>query len=243
MCTPASKLLLSLLLLLGAGSVARAQLYEARTSSVNMDKRERDAVKVQVDGTAQWTRDFWQAWLKDTYNIRLKGDGVFGVGKKDVLAARQVPMSSVSGKLLDLYSTVTAPSDSVAELSVWASLGPDTFLSAAGTPSEFSALRNLAQSFASAARLKAYREQIAEAEKQLRDAEKEKERLEKERVSLANTTKANLEKIEQLKKQNADNKLKSAQDSVKLLDNARLMELRKTQLERRRARLTTLDRK
>ncbi|MCA8831638.1 glutathione S-transferase family protein [Hymenobacter pini] len=237
-------LLLALTIAALTGSfAARAQLYEVRTSSVNADKREREALKVQIDGSAQWTRDFWQSWLKDTYNIRLKGDGVFGVGKKDVLAAKQVPMSSISGKLLDLYSTVTAPADTVAELSVWAAMGPDSFLSAAGTPSEFSSLRTIVQSFAAAARLKAYREQITEAEKQLATAEKDKEKLEKERVSLANNTKANLEKIEQLKKQNTDNKLKSAEDSVKLLDNARLMELRKQQLERRRARLTNLDRK
>ncbi|RSK51270.1 glutathione S-transferase family protein [Hymenobacter rigui] len=231
------------LAVLFVASAARAQLYEVRSSSVNFEKKEREALKVQIDGTAQWTRDFWQSWLKDTYNIKLKGDGVFGVGKKDVLAAKQVPMSSISGKLLDMYSTVTAPSDTVAELSVWAAMGPDSFLSAAGTPSEYSALRNIVQSFAAAARLKAYREQITEAEKQLTAAEKDKEKMEKERVSLANNTKANLEKIEQLKKQNIDNKLKSAEDSVKLLDNARLMELRKQQLERRRARLTNLDRK
>ncbi|MBX0291128.1 hypothetical protein K3G63_11790 [Hymenobacter sp. HSC-4F20] len=232
-----------LVVMLCAPVAVRAQLYDARTSSVSVDKRERDAVKVQVEGTAQWTRDFWQSWLKDTYNIKLKGSGVFGVGKKDVLEAKQVPMSSITGKLLDLYSTVTSPSDTTSELSVWAAMGPDSFLSASGTPSEFSSLRNLTQSFAAAARLKAYREQITEAEKQLTAAEKDKEKLEKERISLANSTKANLEKIEQLKKQNADNKLKSAEDSVKLLDNARLTELRKAQVERRRARLTNLDRK
>ncbi|UOQ78418.1 hypothetical protein MUN84_07550 [Hymenobacter sp. 5516J-16] len=232
-----------LLAVLLAPAATHAQLYDARTSSVNYDKRERDAVKVQVEGTAQWTRDYWQAWLKDTYNIKLKGSGVFGVGKKDVLEAKQVPMSSVTGKLLDLYSTVTSPSDTVSELSVWAAMGPDSFLSATGTPSEFSSLRNMTQSFAAAARTKAYREQIAEAEKQLTAAEKDKEKLEKERASLANNTKSNLEKIEQLNKQNADNKLKSAEDSVKLIDNVRLTELRKAQLERRRARLTNLDRK
>ena len=221
----------------------RAQLYEARTSSVNFEKREREALKVQVEASADWTRDFWQSWLKDTYNIKLKGDGVFGVGKKDNLTAKQVPMSSVTGKLLDLYSTVTAPSDSVAELSVWAAMGPDAFLSAAGTPTEFSALRGIVQSFGAAARLKAYREQITEAEKQLVATEKDKDKLERERTSLAGNTKSNLEKIEQLRQQNADNKLKSADDSVKLLDNARLLELRRAQLERRRARLTNLDRK
>ncbi|UOQ79920.1 hypothetical protein [Hymenobacter sp. 5414T-23] len=226
-----------------ASAPAQAQLYDARNSSVNFERKERDGVKVQVEGTAQWTRDYWQAWLKDTYNIKLKGDGVLGVGKKDILVAKQAPMSSVSGKLVDLYSSVTAPSDSVAELSVWAALGPDAFITSGGTPSEFSSLRNIAQSFAAAARVKAYREQIAEAEKQFKESEKEKEKLEKERTSLAATTQSNLTKIEQLKQQNADHKLKLAEDSVKLLDNARLLELRKAQVERRRARLTNLDRK
>jgi hypothetical protein len=235
--------LFSLLGLLLSASAVQAQLYEVRTSSVNYERKERDAVKVQVEGTAQWTRDYWQTWLKDTYNIRLKGSGVLGVGKKDVLVAKQAPMSSVSGKLIDLYSTVTAPSDTVAELSVWAALGPDSFLSSGGTASEFSSLRNITQSFAAAARVKAYREQIAEAEKQFKESEKEKEKLEKERTSLAANTQSNLTKIEQLKQQNADNKLKLAEDSVKLIDNARLLELRKAQVERRRARLTNLDRK
>ncbi|TGE10087.1 hypothetical protein [Hymenobacter fodinae] len=235
--------LLALFALVLAATSAQAQLYDARNSSVNFERKERDAVKVQVEGTAQWTRDFWQTWLKDTYNIRLRGDGVLGVGKKDILVAKQAPMSSVSGKLIDLYSTVTAPSDTVSELSVWAALGPDAFITASGTPSEFSSLRTITQSFAAAARVKAYREQIAEAEKQFKESEKEKEKLEKERASLATNTQSNLAKIEQLKKQNADNKLKSAEDSVKLLDNARLLELRKAQVERRRARLTNLDRK
>ncbi|TGD81288.1 hypothetical protein [Hymenobacter wooponensis] len=235
--------ILAFLALILTSASVQAQLYDARNSSVNFERKERDAVKVQVEGTAQWTRDFWQAWLKDTYNIRLKGDGVLGVGKKDILVAKQAPMSSVSGKLVDLYSTITAPSDTVSELSVWAALGPDAFITTGGTPSEFSSLRNIAQSFAAAARVKAYREQIAEAEKQFKESEKEKEKLEKERASLASNTQSNLTKIEQLKQQNANNKLKSAEDSVKLIDNARLLELRKAQVERRRARLTNLDRK
>ncbi|QDA60802.1 hypothetical protein [Hymenobacter jejuensis] len=222
---------------------ASAQLYDVRTNSVNYERKERDALKVQVEGTAQWTRDFWVSWLKDTYSIKLKGEGVFGVGKKDLLVAKQAPVSSVSGKLLDLYSTVTSPSDTVSELSVWAAMGPDAFLSPDRTPSEFAALRNITQNFATAARLKAFREQIAAAEKQLKDAEKEKEKLEKERVSLQNNTTSNLAKIESLKKQNIENTLKAREDSVKLITNAQLLDLRKARLQSRRDRLSALDRK
>jgi hypothetical protein len=236
----------SLLLLLAsllAGPAASAQLYEVRQSSVNHEKRERSALKVQVDGTPEWTRDFWQSWLKDTYNIKVKGNGTFGVGKRDIMVAKQVPASSISGKLIDLYGMVTAPSDSTTELAVFAAFNADTYFDADKTPTEYAALRNIVTNFASAARLKAYREQLAAAEKELRETEKEKERLEKERVSLSNNTQNNLDKIESLKKQNIENKLKSSQDSAQLVVNAQQMELRKVQLQRRRDRLSTLDKK
>ncbi|TGE27074.1 hypothetical protein [Hymenobacter metallicola] len=237
-----STILLASLLGLSAPK-ASAQLYEARTSSVNFEKKERDAVKVQIEATAAWTRDFWQSWLKDTYNIRLKGDGVLGVGKKDVLVAKQTPASSVSGKLIDFYSMVTAPSDSTSELSVFAAFGPDTFLNPDKTPTEFAALRSMAQSFAGAARIKAYKEKIAEAEKQLKEAEKEKERLQKEITTLEANTTSNLARIEALKQTNISNALKAREDSVKLVTNAQQMELRKVQLQKRRDRLSALDRK
>ncbi|MBG8552868.1 hypothetical protein [Hymenobacter guriensis] len=235
--------LLTLLLTLLANLPAAAQLYEVRPGSVQFEKRERDAVKVQIDGTAQWTREFWQSWLKDTYNIKLKGGGVLGVGKKDVMEAKQTQVSSVSGKLLDLYSAVTAPTDSTAELSVWAALGPDAFLHPDKTVSEYAALRGMVQSFATAARLKAYKEQIEEAEKRLKDGEKEKDDLNKDIKNMQSNTTANLARIEALKKQNIENTLKARQDSVKLIENARLLEIRKAQLQRRKDRLSALDRK
>jgi len=230
-------------LLLGLRPTAMAQLYEARNSTVRADSQERDAVKVQTDGSAQWLRDFWQSWLKDTYNIRLKGNGVLGVGKKEILQAPQVPVSSVSGKLLDFYSTVTAPTDTTAELAVYAAFDKTAYLSAAGTPSEYAALRNIAQSFATAARQKAYREQLVAAEEQLRTAEKEKERLNKEVTGLQTNTAANLLKIATLQKQNEANVLQTRQDSVKLAHNAQELELHQRHVQRRRAQLSALDRK
>lgn len=233
-------------LLLAALFMARsaaAQLYEVRQSSINYEKRERPATKVLVDGTPEWTRDFWQAWLKDTYNIKIKGNGVLGVGKREVLGAKQVPASSVSGKLIDLYAQVTAPSDSVTELAVFGGYDAKSYFSPESTPTEFAAMRTMTESFARAARQKAYREQLEAAEKELRETEKEKERLEKERVSLAKNTENNLEKIESLKKQNMENKLRASQDSAQLLVNAQQLAQRQAKLQRRKDRLSTLDRK
>src|SRR4028118_1751852 len=97
-----------LFLLLVLPRLAAAQLYDVRSSSVNHDRRERSALKVQVDGTASDTRDYFQEWMKDSYSVRFKAGGIAGLGKSSTLTARQTSASTISGKLVDLYATVIA---------------------------------------------------------------------------------------------------------------------------------------
>lgn len=236
----------SLLLVLAGlltAAPASAQLYDVRPGEVNYNRSPRPALKVQVDGKASDVRDFFQSWMKSSYNVKFKSGGVLGLGKSDVLLARQTPASTVSGKLIDLYATIIAPSDSVAEVAVFGGFDENTFFDPDKTATEYTALRGIVQSFASAARLKGYREQIAEAEKKLRTTEKEKERLEKNRIYLQTNTTANLGRIEDLKKKNADNLLQSRADSVSLLKNTQVLEQSRLRLQRRRDRLSALDRK
>jgi hypothetical protein len=84
---------------------------------------------------------------------------------------------------------------------------------------------------------------IAEAEKKLKATEKEKERLEKEQASLKSNTEANLARIEELKKKNAENLLQSRTDSASQLKNNKLLDESRLRLQRRRDRLSALDRK
>ncbi|MDB5233089.1 MAG: hypothetical protein JWR44_82 [Hymenobacter sp.] len=222
---------------------ASAQLYDVRPGEVNYNKKPRAALKVQVDGKATDVREYFQEWMKSSYNVKFKTGGVLGFGKSDVLAARQTPASTISGKLLDLYATVIAPSDSVAEVAVFGGFDDNTFFDADNTKTEYNAMRAMLQNFAGASRLKAYRDLIAEAEKKLKAVEKEKDRLEKEQVSLKTNTAANLERIEELKKKNAENLLQSRADSASQLKNNLLLNDSRLRLQRRRDRLSALDRK
>jgi hypothetical protein len=181
--------------------------------------------------------------MKSSYNIRFKNGGVLGMNKSEVLKAKQTPASTVSGKLVDVYASVIAPSDSVSELAVFGAFDDNTFFDPDKTATEFSALRAITQNFAAAARLKAYREQIEEAEKKLKEVEKQKEKLEKNITSTKANTVSNLAKIEELKRQNEANRAQAAQDSVSLIGNAKLRETSQTLLQRRRDRLSALDRK
>ena len=234
-------LLLSACLLLARP--ATAQLYDVRPSDVSYNTNPRPAFKVQVDGSASDVRDFFQKWMKSSYNVKFKTGGVFGLMKSDVLTAHQTPASSISGKLVDLYATVTAPSDSVTEVAVFGGFDDNTFFSPDKTATEYTALRGIVQNFAGATRLNAYRTMVAEAEKKLKAAEREKERLEKERISLQTNTVTNLKRIEELKKRNLDNVTQARADSVTLIGTTLLLEQQRQRLQRRRDRLSALDRK
>ena len=226
-----------------AAAPASAQLYDVRPGDVSYNRSPRPALKVQVDGKASDVRDFLQSWMKSSYNIKFKNGGVLGLGKSDVLVARQTPASTVSGKLVNIYASVVAPSDSVSEVSLFGGFDDNTFFDPDKTATEYNALRTITQSFASAARLKAYRDQVADAEKKVKTTEKEKEKLEKSRISLQNNTTSNLARIEELKKKNGENLTQSRSDSVSLIKNAQLLDQSRVRLQRRRDQLSTLDRK
>ena len=222
---------------------AVAQLYDVRPGEVNYNKKPRAALKVQVDGKATEVREYFQDWMKSSYNVKFKTGGVLGFGKSDVLVARQTPASTISGKLVDLYSTIIAPTDSTVEVAFFGGFDDNTFFDPSSTKTEYDALRAIAQNFAGAARLKAYRDMIAEAEKKLKVTEKEKDRLEKEQANLKSNTAANLARIEELKKKNAENMVQSRTDSAAQLKNTKLLDESRLRLQRRRDRLSALDRK
>ncbi|WP_310392744.1 hypothetical protein [Hymenobacter sp.] len=239
------KLLASLLAFVAflVAAPASAQLYDVRAADVSYNKSPRPALKVQVDGKASDVRDYFQEWMRKSYNVKFKSGGVLGFGKSDVLVARQTPASAISGKLVDLYATIAAPSDSVSEVAVFGGFDDNTFFDPAKTAAEYNALRGIVQSYAGAARLKAYRDLIADAEKQLKAAEKEKERLEKNRTYLQSNTASNLARIEELKKKNAENLQQARSDSASLIKNAQVVDESRLRLQRRRDRLSALDRK
>ena len=237
------KKLVTCLLALGSlllTQAATAQLYDVRTTEYNFDKLPRAALEVDVDGNASYVSDYFQDWMKSNYGIKFKSGGVFGLGTSGVLKAKQVPANAVSGKLLDLYAAVVSPSDSVSRVTFFGGFDEKTFFTAEGTPAEFNSLRAMLQSYASAARTKAYRDMIDDAEKRVRESEKEKERLEKERQKLADDTRANLEKIEKLTQQNLENTRQSRTDSTLLIQNGQLLLQQRQRLQQRRDRMSAL---
>jgi hypothetical protein len=229
-------LLISALLLV-AGSV-QAQLYEVTTGLTTYEKRDHQAATVQVDGSVENTRNFWQQYMKDTYDLRFKGGALasLGVGKKDVLSAQQVSGIKVSSRPVDLFVNFAAVNDSVTNVALFGAFGDKTFFDPTRTVPEFKGMQNIMQKFAVAARVNAYRDQVKQAEDNVAAAEKEQQKLTKSIQSAQSNTASNLKRIDELTHQNVTNAQQMHNDSTQLTTT-------RLRLQQRRERLATVERK
>ena len=233
--------LIGLLMLLGAP--AWAQLYTVTNGTATRDRRDRDAVLVQVDGSVETTRDFWQDYMKDTYGIRFKSKALatLGIkGKKDELSAPQATGAGISSRPADLYINLTAINDSTTEVALFGGFGDKTYFAPGATPSEFASLRKIMEKFATAARVNAYQVQVQDAERAVATMDKEQDKLTRGIQAAQNNTASNLKRIDELTNKNRSNALQMHQDSVQLATNAKVQELNQVRLQRRRARAATV---
>lgn len=225
---------------------AWAQLYQVTSGVATHDRRDRDALLVQVDGSVETTRDFWQDFMKDNYNIRFKSSALatLGIkGTKSELAAQQVSGAGISSRPVDLYVNLNAINDSTTEVAFFGGFGDKTYFEPERTVPEFKGLRKIMDKFAVAARVNAYQVQVKEAERAVSDADKEQDKLNRSIQAAQSNTAANLKRIDELTNKNRSNALQMHQDSLQLTNNASLRELTRARLERRRARLATVDHK
>lgn len=224
----------------------RAQLYHVASGVATHDRRDRDALLVQVDGSVETTRDFWQDYMKDTYSVRFKSGALatLGIkGKKDELAAQQVSGLGIASRPVDLYVNLNAINDSTTEVAFFGGFGDKTYFEPNSTASEFKGLQKILDKFAIAARVNAYQVQVKEAERDVTAAEKEQDKLNRSIQSAQSNTAANLKRMDELTAKNRSNALQMHQDSTQLTSNAQLRELRRVRLLRRRTRLASIGAK
>ncbi|MGI4743520.1 MAG: hypothetical protein ACRYG7_50865 [Janthinobacterium lividum] len=224
----------------------RAQLYQVTSGVATHDRRDRDALLVQVDGSVATTRDFWQDYMKDTYGVRFKSGALatLGIkGKKDELAAQQVSGLGVASRPVDLFVNLNAINDSTTEVAFFGGSGDKTYFEPTRTAPEFKGLQKIMDKFATAARVNAYQVQVKEAERDVTAAEKEQDKLNRSIQSAQSNTTANLKRMDELTAKNRSNALQMHQDSTQLTSNAQLRELTRVRLLRRRAHLASIGAK
>jgi len=214
------------------------QNYVVRQGQLPYAGRTQYSANVVVDGPEDQTRDFLQSFMKETYRIPLKSGFVNMVTKKNgVLTAKQVAGTNISSRAVDIYAATTALTDSTTEVALFGGFGEKTFFSPDLTSTEFKRLQAMLERYAPAARVNAFRQQVAAAEANVAAIDKEKEKITRAMENTRANTAANLKRIDELLRQNKANALTISQDSVQLIGNAQLREAGTQVLQRRRERL------
>ena len=222
---------------------AQAQLYQITSGVVARDKRDCSALLVQVDGSVETTRSFWQDFMKDEYSLRFKTGALatLGIrGKKDELVAQQVSGVGISSRPVDLYVSLNAVNDSTTEVAFFGGFGDKTYFDPTRNTVEFKGLRKILDKYVPAARLNAYQAQVKDAEREVTVADKEQEKLSRSIQAAQSNTAANLRRIDELTNKNRANAQQMHQDSTQLATNAQLRELNRVRLQRRQERLATV---
>lgn len=235
-------LLLVLLGLLGLPAAAQTQLYVVREGQLPYAGRTQHSVNVVVDGPLNQTRDYFQDFMKDQYRLNFRSGlaGLVGMGKKNLVAAKQQAGTFISSRPVDLYAAFTTLADSTTEVALFGGFGDKTFFSPDLTTTEFKRLGTMMEKYAPAARYNAFRQQVVAAEAAVAAIDKEKARLDKSIQSTQANTAANLKRIDELLRQNQANAAQLRQDSTQLITNGQNRQAAQQVLEARRARLSTV---
>lgn len=239
-----------LLLLTGLPAFAFAQtdLYLVKDGQLPYAGRTQYSVNVVVEGPVSDTRDFFQSFMKDAYRVSFKSSLVSLLKLKNndnngVLTAKQTTSTGVSSRPVDLYTAFTMLTDSTTEVALFGGFGEKTFFSPDLTKLEYKRMRAILEKYSPAARTHYYRQQVAEAEAKVAAIDKEKDKLNKTMQATRDNTAANLKRIDELLRQNQSNAQKLSQDSTQLVGNAQLREVSQAEVERRRERLSAVEKK
>ncbi|WP_223653779.1 hypothetical protein [Hymenobacter psoromatis] len=231
-----------------AFAFAQTDLYLIKDGQLPYAGRTQYSVNVVVEGKVSDTRDFFQSFMKDAYHASFRSSLVSLLNLKNnssngLLTAKQVSGIGISSRPVDLYAAFTMLTDSTTEVAMFGGFGEKTFISPDLTSSEYKKMRAVLEKYAPAARTYYYRRQVAEAEAKVAAIDKEKEKLNKAMQTTRDNTAANLKRIEELLGQNKTNAQKLSQDSTQLVGNAQLREVGQAEVERRRERLSGVEKK
>lgn len=186
-----------------------SQTVDLSSTSIQHNDKQRDAILAEIEPTKKTVKNAWKNYLKDNYDIKLKGFGLFS--NKDVLYAEDIKLNMLSDKRINLYTKFEETENST-KMIVFASFGYDIYFSSIGYSSEFSKMRKLTSNFLKNYLPKYYQneinntkevkeeleEKIAENKEDISDREEEINKLKEEILSLENELKENSKKAEEI---------------------------------------------
>lgn len=225
--------LLTVLLLVFSTSVD-GQINELKTASANFEGVNRPSLQVTIEPDRKDAEKALKKYLKKTHGVKVSG------GK--TMKAEEVVFGAVSGKKMDLYTTVEEV-DGGSQMSFMARFGYDIFLTPETYPEEFAAMRSAMDDFLGEFLTDYYQSQIKDEEKALAKDLKAREKSIAKSEKLADQNASAVDKIADLEADIKDNEkeideLKSSQEEM-----TTKVDYQKQQLDKMREKLQTVSSK
>jgi len=140
-----SKLVLIPLFCIIFSPVLSGQDLVFRDSDYEFKKEQRPAVMVRVDVPPKTLKGAWKDFLKDEYDIKLKGFGF--LANKDQLTAEEVDFKAISDEKVDFYSQFEEKKNEETVMYIFARHGYDFYVGPEKFPSEYDRMRSIVEKF------------------------------------------------------------------------------------------------
>ncbi len=194
------------------------------TGLFQRDGQERPGIKLTMDIPVKQVKKAFQDYLKDNYDIKLKGMGLFT--NKDELYAEEVVIKPMIDKNLNFYAQIIENNSDAGKTSmtIFAALGYDIYISDRNYPDDFSAMMDIAVGFANNYIPSYYEGQIKVSEEKQSDLKGSIKDLEK---SIANNEKD----IEKLREEITNMQQELEENRSQLTDAELQLQTRRNQLK------------
>ena len=173
---------------------------------VQFDGKSRASLDVVVDAEPKALKKAWRDFLKEHYDFKLSGIGLFS--NKDILTAEEVVVPSISSDAMDFYTKIVSEQDGT-RMSVFAAHGYDIYINETEYPNEFSKLKHIMSDFLDEYITQMYADRIEVLEKDL-------DNLVGQQSDLKNSIQKNEEEIKSLENEIDSRKVTVKEESLEL---------------------------
>ena len=182
---------------------------------------------VNVDPEPKTLKKAWKDYVKDDFDVSLKGIGF--LANRDLLSAEEAVVRPISPDPLNFYTHIVEDVNG-SEIKVFAELNPGDYANRSDHTGEFRAMRRILEDFLAEYLPTYYQSRVKDAENRMVELADEREKLKKEISRDSERISSLEEEIEQRRLE-----LQSNQDKLKLAESK--LEARRQKLERIRNQL------
>lgn len=205
-------------------SLTFSQSISPLDGTINHNEKSRPCLVVNVDPEAKTLKKAWSDYLKDNYDVKLKGIGF--LSNKDLLSAEQIVIPVISPNALDFYTEIIENA-SGSQMKVFASFGYDIYIDASSMPKEYAQLRKIMDNFLQSYIPNYYQELIKDKEKVVKSLNKDQSKLQKSIKKDTRSVEKMTKKMESLNSDITKNKAELEETESKLTNrNQQLNELK-----------------